>query len=119
MAATNLDGNFQANTDAYLRTPTIDLSDVTNATLMFDEYRQVDASLEFHHIAVSVLDAETEDEIVELARDAGQTDGWETRGFPLPPKALGEEVNIEFRLVTDEFNRLPGWYLDNVRIVEE
>ena len=54
---TDLDSNFEANTDAWLPSPVIDLTDVLIANLTFVEFHQVDTEIDFHNVNVSVLDA--------------------------------------------------------------
>jgi hypothetical protein len=34
----------------------------------------------------------------------------------LPAEALGKTIMIEFRLTSDEFMNLNGWYLDDVTV---
>ena len=112
--ATNLNGTYMENSDAWLRSPAIDLSDVSTATLSFWEWRHVDSNIQFHRTIVRVLDAGTLVEIEELSRRAGTSDGWVLRTLSLGEESVGRPVVIEFRLQSDEFNMRDGWYIDGV-----
>jgi hypothetical protein len=116
VAATNLSGNYPANSNAWLRSPTIDLRGVTSASLSFSEYVDVDDYMTFHGTVVSVLDAGTLQELEELSRVNVRNTGWRTRELTLSAASLGKEVVIQFRLFSDDLNLLPGWYLDNVAV---
>lgn len=119
--ATDLDGNFVEFTDAYIRTPTINLEGVSSATLSFQEWFSVDDSVDFHQIIVNVVEpgAPDGDVITELSRNAGTSSDWTPRSLRLSGDATGQNIQIEFRLVTDDFSLLPGWYIDNLSITAD
>jgi hypothetical protein len=117
--ATDLDGNIQPFSDAYLRSPTINLTGASRATLTFQEWRNVDPDPTFHGTIVNVLDAGTQALITQLSVQAGATAGWQPRTLQLPPLALGKNVMLEFRLYCDNFNLLEGWYIDDVKLSPE
>ncbi|MGC8742650.1 MAG: LamG-like jellyroll fold domain-containing protein [Verrucomicrobiia bacterium] len=114
--ATGLNSNIQPFSDCYLRSPIIDLTSVTSATLSFYEWRNIDTSIWYHSVAVNVLDPATMSVIAELYSNAGATSGWEKQTIKLPDTAVGREIMLEFRLRCDDFNLLEGWYIDDVVI---
>ncbi len=118
--ATDLDGNFVDFTDSFIRTPEIDLSNINSATLNFREWFSVDDVVDFHQVIVNVVEpgAENGEVLVELSRSAGTTPGWTEKSLRLTGDAVGRKIQIEFRLVTDDFRPLPGWYIDEVSITE-
>jgi hypothetical protein len=117
--ATDLDGNIEAFSDEWLRSPPINLVGVPRATLKFQEWRNVDPDPTFHGTIVNVLDAGTLAIIQQLSLQAGSTTGYDQRILQLPPQALGRNVIIEFRLYCDGFNLLEGWYIDDVEVAPE
>ncbi|HON07791.1 MAG TPA: immunoglobulin domain-containing protein, partial [Verrucomicrobiota bacterium] len=114
--ATGLNSNIQPFSDCYLRSPIIDLTSVTSATLSFYEWRNIDANISYHHVSVSILDPATMTVLAEVYRSAGATSGYEQQIIKLPDTAVGRQIVLEFRLVCDDFNLLEGWYLDDIVI---
>ncbi len=123
VAATNLDGAIDANSEDWLRSPVIDLTETTSAELNFREALHIDDDIEsgtgepYHNAFVRVVD-ENGGPIVELARYSGNSNGWRTRGFVLPEEALGQRIRIEFHVSTDGFilNNEHGWMIDDFSI---
>ena len=115
---TDLDGNFEAHTMAYLRSPPIDLTNVSVANLTFVEYHDVDTEIEFHSVLVRVIDAESNEVLQEVFRAAGAVGGWTPRSVRLVGEAVGAVVRIEFVLITDDFSPLPGFYIDDIAVSE-
>lgn len=125
VAATGLGetDKYPANTDAWLRSPAIDLTGAEGFIgLSFWEYVDVDPEMDqegyFHFTTVSVLDAGDLTLIAELATAAGHTDDWRVRRLQLPEEALGRQVVLEFRLQSDSFlgNVFDGWFIDDVAL---
>jgi hypothetical protein len=114
---TDLDGDFEPFTEAYLRTPEIDLTNVSVANLRFAEFHSVDTEIDFHSVVVNVIDLDN-NIIEEVFRAAGNTAGWTQRTIRLAGSTVGAKVKIEFLLFTDDFNPLPGFYIDDVEIRE-
>lgn len=108
VASTNLVGNAPNDIEDWLRSPLIDLTGVTSATLSYREAFKMDGAIDtgtgepFHHGRVSVLD-ENGVLIVELDRISGESNGWRDRGFTLPPEVMDQKVVVEFHLSTDDF----------------
>ncbi len=112
--ATDLDGNFEPNTDAWLQSPVIDLTDVAIANLTFYEFHQVDTEIDFHNVSVSILDGNSGDLISEVFIQAGSTQGWTARSIRLAGANAGRPIRIEFRLITDGVGAGAGFYIDDV-----
>ncbi|MDA0751386.1 MAG: immunoglobulin domain-containing protein [Verrucomicrobia bacterium] len=111
--ATDLDGNFEQNSDAWLLSPVIDLTEVPIANLTFSEFHQVDTDIEFHNVSVNVLD-ESGNLIEQVWVMAGATNAWTDRSVRLAGANAGRKIRLEFRLVTDSVGEGAGFYIDNV-----
>lgn len=114
---TDLDGDFETFTEAFVRTPEIDLTNVSVANLRFAEYHSVDDDIDFHSVVVNVIDLNN-NIIEEVFRAAGTTGGWTQRTIRLAGATVGAKVKIEFLLFTDDFSPLPGFYIDDVEVRE-
>lgn len=121
--ATGLGENLGAYTDAWLRTPEIDLTSVGSATLTFAEWLNLDflpgvpAGSQIHQATINVLDAATLAPIqTAIYLGTGSSNGWQVRRVRLVGDAVGRKVRIEFRVFTDAFNLLEGWFLDDVTV---
>lgn len=119
VAATSLTGNINAYSDCYLRSPAIDLTTATRATLTFEQWHNVDTDPTFHGCIVNVIDPGTTALLQQLSLESGATGSWQLRTLPLPPSLLGRNIMLEFRLYCDGFNLLEGWYLDDIKILPE
>lgn len=115
-------GKYGTNTDAWLRSPVIDLTGLAGPlALSFWEYVDVDAEFDeegfFHLTTVNVLDQNL-NFIAEVSRDAAQLNDWRLRQIQMPEEALGNRVVLEFRLQSDQFggNVFDGWFIDNVGV---
>ena len=106
--ATNIDGDYGINTDIWVRTPSIDLTGDTEATLSFKEFKDIEASgadLDFGTIRILAANDLSELAVLEAEVD-GASSGWESYGIELPPAAFSEAIVIEFRLRTDASDQL-------------
>ncbi|MDB4690599.1 immunoglobulin domain-containing protein [Verrucomicrobia bacterium] len=112
--ATDLDGNFEPNTDAWLLSPVIDLTEVTIANLSFSEFHAVDVEIDFHNVSVNILDGDSGDLIQQVFLQAGSTADWTQRNIRLAGPNAGRKIRIEFRLVTDTVEQNFGFYIDDV-----
>ncbi|MBN2507940.1 MAG: immunoglobulin domain-containing protein [Verrucomicrobia bacterium] len=121
--ATSLTGDINPYSECYLRSPAIDLSGRTRATLAFQEWRHVDVPVmgfDYHWTAVNVLDAGTLAVLQQVYYATGATSGWEPRSLPLPTSVLGRSVVLEFFLNCDvQVTGFEGWYLDDVTILPQ
>lgn len=113
--ATNLSANYGEDANAWLRSPVIDLTNAAGATLSYQQF--VDIEEGFDVGQVTVLDAADNSELGVLQGTVdGVTTDWGPAKFSLPPDALGMNVRIEFRLMSDDFGSFAGWYLDDLEV---
>jgi bacillopeptidase F (M6 metalloprotease family)/subtilisin family serine protease len=110
--ATNLAGNYAANTNAYLATPPIYLADTTTAILQWYEWYDLENNYDWAD--VWVLDA-AGGQTLALSR-TGTSNGWKARTLDLTPWA-GQSILVLFNLDTDGSVQKAGWYLDDIALV--
>jgi len=123
VAATNLDSAISASSDDWLRSPVINLSDVSAASLVFREALNIDGFHNsetggpYHNATVRVVDVNG-GLIVVLGSYSGNSNGWRAASFPLPPEVLGQSVRVEFHIETDHLVSSDqfGWVIDDVAI---
>lgn len=113
--ATNLDGDYAEDADIWLRSPAIDLTNASEATLKYAQF--VDIEPMFDSGSVRVLDAadQTELALIEEAIDGAGT-GWQQIQRAIPEAGVGQVIQIEFRLQSDDFQNFFGWAIDDVEV---
>ncbi len=116
---TNLTGGYGPDTDTSLRSPVIDLTDVTSATLSF--WKAIDADFG-HNLTVNVIEADTDTVIANIIPATGDDDifdaVWQPVGpVTLPAEAYGQPVRIEWRFTGNGAFQFNGVYLDNVLLL--
>ncbi len=122
VAGTGLAQNYPANTNAWIRTPAINLNGMQLATLRFHEYTDLDDEADgdnlWHNLNVEVRDASSESLLATLGQYNDVSNGWRSREFSLPANALNRTVVIIFRLESDPLSgdEFPGWFIDNVSV---
>lgn len=112
-----------------------DLTEVEEATLMFDNYIDIEEHWDFGMVQVSADNGETwtslanentTSDIVEegypkikenLPGFTGYYDDWVTEQFDLTPY-VGQKVHIAFRYMTDWGYNDSGWFIKNIEIPE-
>lgn len=108
---TNIDDFYGANTDIWLRTPSIDLTGSNVATLSFMEFKDIeDSGIDQDYGSIRILSAQTLSElaILEAAVEGSSSTGWESYAISLPPAAFAEPILIEFRLHSDAADQSGG-----------
>jgi hypothetical protein len=115
---TNLLANYGLSSSTWLRTPAIDLSTATGATLTFHQWVDMDDFDNLDQGTVRVHDAGTLAEIgvVETNITGLSPLDWVEFSAELPAAALGQSVVLEFWFESDDedFADATGWYLDEV-----
>ena len=53
----------------------------------------------------------------ELADATAVTGAWQEVSLRLVGDMVGRKVKLEFRVITDPFNPLEGWFIDDVKVV--
>lgn len=112
---TNLDAAYGESSEIFLRSPEIDLSSAAGATLIYQQFVDIEATFDSGRVAV--LDAADDSELAVLIQTVdGVSDGWTSLSRSLPPNALGRTIKLEFRFTSDDFAPVDqaGWYLDDV-----
>ncbi len=113
--ATNLASTYAVEADVWLRSPPIDLTTASGATLNY--FQSIDIETQFDMGSVRVLDAADGSELaVVTAVVEGSVPGWTRITKKLPAAALGKTVVIEFRFQSDEIENYEGWYIDDVEV---
>ena len=118
---TNILGDHGHGSSVWLRTPVINLTGATEATLTMMHWVDIDHFEDRDLGSIRVLSADTSTElgIVETGITGFNTDGWEEYSAAIPAAALDQEVVLEFLFESDaEETDQPaaGWYLDDVRV---
>jgi autotransporter-associated beta strand protein len=114
----NLTGGYGPSTNTSLRSPMIDLTGISAATLRFA--RAIDAA-SGHTLEVTVINVEDDTVIATVlppAQDADTlTANWQMVGpVAIPPEALGRQVRLQWRFVGDGDNLYNGAYIDDVTV---
>lgn len=115
---TSVASDYGFSSDIWLRSPgTIDLTTATEATLVFQQFRDIEPL--FDRGFVRVLRASDDSQLGPDLLDP--TDGtgtaWEQAIVTLPAEALGEVVKLEFRFQSDDVGNQAGWYIDDVEVL--
>ncbi len=117
---TNLTGGYGPGTDTSLRSPVIDLTEVTEATLSF--WKSIDADLG-HTLTVNVIAADTDTLIANIIPatedDDDSSSEWQLVGpVSLPAEAYGQPIRIEWHFTGNGDGTFNGVYLDDVLVLE-
>ena len=114
---TNIVGDFGTESNTWLRTPPINLTNVTAATLRFQQWIDIDNFDGIDGGSVRILDSTTFAEL-ELVEENinGLVAGWNAHTAFLSEASLGNSVVVEFRFVSDADGTFDfaGWYIDDV-----
>ena len=114
---TNLTTDYAFDANIWLRSPAIDLTGAGGATLNYA--RWYDIEIMFDQGSVSVLDAADDSVLAVLestVEGASRDWEWETVSKSLPAEALGRNIKIEFRFLSDDIGNFAGWYIDDVEV---
>jgi hypothetical protein len=121
--ATKLAGDYDIDQEVGYRSPVIDLTERQSATLQFFHWYEFEPAFEGQYVdwgEVNLLDATTGQNLLpndaSALRFVGAFRNWRRTIYNLPAEALGKRIRIEFKLISDDWQPAPGWYLDDVRI---
>lgn len=123
--ATNLDGNYDNDSTSYLRSPVIDLTDVTSAVFSFQTVFDSEETFDFCYLRI--VDENGEEildntgfpiaDLIDFLSFTGTSgEGWKKVSKPIPAAALGRTIRLEFQLEADPFENAEGWAVDDIRI---
>ncbi|UCE04366.1 MAG: immune inhibitor A, partial [bacterium] len=133
--ATNLDGNYDDNSQIYLDSPIINLKNFPYAKLEFYHYYDFESDVGKYwdggNVKVSEDNGQTWsiltptsdypcDNIFALGEVGygAQSDDWINAEFDLS-SYLGKEINIRFHFGSDAETNRAGWYVDDIAIKPE
>ncbi|MBK9119005.1 MAG: S8 family serine peptidase [Phycisphaerales bacterium] len=106
--------NYNANANAWLQTPLMNLTGVTRPVFL-EYWDWCLLETPYDTCFVEVVDAD--DQLLGvLDADTGGDYDWTLRVYDLTPFA-GQPVKVRFRLQADELLQRDGWFIDDVRIV--
>ena len=115
---TNLSGRYEIEADVWLRSPAIDLTTATEATLRYARFIDIEDVFDFG--SVSILDAIDNSLIADIETGIdGLSIEWEDSRHSLPAAAMGKMIRIQFRLESDNFvdpTEYFGFYVDDVQV---
>jgi hypothetical protein len=118
---TNLTTNYGISSNTWLRSPAIDLTTATGATVTFQQWLDMDEFDNMDRGTLRVLDASglpgTVTELGVVQADiTGFLNGWAEFSADLPAAALGQSIVLEFGFVSDgdDIFDASGWYFDDV-----
>ncbi|MBN2543821.1 T9SS type A sorting domain-containing protein [bacterium] len=128
---TNIGGNHSDNSNSELVTPPLDLSDFSCATLEFYHFYQTETTFDGGNVKISTDDGYTWNLIYPIqgypmfrirALDeegfSGFITNWERVQVDLLPY-VGSTVKFKFHFMSDEYSTRPGWYIDDVGVLEK
>ncbi|SCZ06378.1 bacillopeptidase F [Paenibacillus polysaccharolyticus] len=114
--ATNLQGTYLPNSNAYLLAPPIDLTESPEGALLtFKHWYDIENNLDFGKVYIASEDNDYVFE--ELLSYTGTSGGWKTQYIDLRDYA-GQQVFIQFNLTSDASVQKAGWYIDDFAVQE-
>jgi hypothetical protein len=121
---TNLTANYGTSSSTWLRTPAIDLSTATAATVTFQQWVDMDEFDNLDRGTVRILDASvlpgtvTELGVVQANITGLDPAGWVEFAMDVPAAALGHSIAVEFLFESDadDIFDQSGWYIDSVLV---
>ena len=115
---------------------TVDLNDATNATLDFDAWYNIESDWDYAMVQVSVDGGETWESLSSgrttstldpngypaikenLPGYTGSSEGWVHETIDLS-KYAGQEIQLQFRSMTDWATNLDGFFADNIKVTSD
>nr|WP_246064894.1 immune inhibitor A domain-containing protein [Melghirimyces algeriensis] len=101
------------NLNTKMTSEVVDLSDVSNATLFFDSWRQIEAG--YDYLYINVIDEATGEKQELQAYDDDTNGKWVREELDLS-RFSGKKVKLEFNYVTDGGLAKEGFYVDNIQV---
>lgn len=119
---TGLTSIYYPETQVFLRSPVINLTGVTNATLQFWEYRDIESPQgEFlpDYGAVEIVDENGEllPDLPVVYSKGGVNSGWRMVSVALPAAALDRTIRLQFHFASDTQTESVGWFIDDVKVL--
>ncbi len=104
-------GDYQANQDITLVSPTIDLSAASAVQLGFNHICDTEAGFDFGIVEISA-DSSVWQEVYRC----DDQESWQAQQLELAALDGVASARIRFRLVTDNVMNDEGWYLDDIQV---
>ncbi len=98
---------------ASLRSPVIDLTGVTEATLSFQSWIEVEENFDFARL--EIVDADTEENLGRALDRTGESIPWYEEIVDLAPYA-GRRIRLVFDVSSDDLIPVYGWAVDDVLV---
>lgn len=118
---TNLNGDYTADQEHMLTSPTIDLTEYEHASVYFQQWYDIDYTIgEYGYVEISKDDGETWDQLEKYPRDQYDSNHpsryWYLDEINID-EYVGEKVNVRFRLDSkNQFVFDQGWYIDDFEV---
>jgi len=113
LMATNLTGNYQNNSNSYMRMPPVDLTQTHDGAFLYFKHWY---DLETNYDKGSIQIAPAGGQFVKVAEFTGASNGWKNGFVDLTPY-LGQQIFITFNLNTDGSVTKQGWYIDDIAVL--
>ncbi|MGR6543666.1 S8 family serine peptidase [Paenibacillus tundrae] len=114
LIASNLEGTYAANSNAYLLAPPIDLTESPEgAILSFKHWFDLENNIDFGKVYIATEDRDFAFE--EILSFTGAGGDWKTQFVDLREYA-GQQVFIKFNLTSDNSIQKAGWYIDDFSV---
>ncbi|ALC92881.1 serine protease [Bacillus sp. FJAT-18017] len=112
---TDLDGNYESRSNFSLVSPVIDLTQVTNATLAFAHWYELETNYDKGFVEITKDGGTT---WTQLGLFSHSTNGknWSTVTYDIGAYA-GHEVQVRYRVTSDGSVVKLGWYIDNFAVL--
>ena len=114
--ATNLNGDYAISAHVWLRSPPIDLTAASEATLHYAQFVDIEEGFDFGSVRVLEAGDHSELAVIEDLVDGVGT-AWEPVKKSIPDEGLGKVIVIEFRLESDDLENFFGWAIDDVELI--
>jgi hypothetical protein len=117
-AGTDLTGDYPHDADDRLVSSSISLPSVSSEGdlyLRFQEWFDIESAYDEGFVEVSTDGGSS---WTEVGRKTGESDGWTAAQVNLTEYA-GEDVRLAFHFTSDGSFSFSGWYVDDVRVVQE
>nr|WP_044640036.1 immune inhibitor A domain-containing protein [Risungbinella massiliensis] len=103
------------NVNTKMTSPEIDLTGVTNASLSFDSWRDIETG--YDYLYINIIDVATNEKKTLKAYD-DVTKGWVKETIDLSSFA-NKKIKVEFNYVTDGGWVQEGFYVDNIAVTAD
>ncbi|QSX05986.1 S8 family serine peptidase [Sedimentibacter sp. zth1] len=119
--ATNLEGNYEHRTDAYIQSPTIQIPADINAVLTFNHWVDMEGTSTLYDYGQVQISKDNGSTWTNITPVTGGKYGKRVQAWANEEIALegynGETINIRFLFHSDGSGAYTGWYIDDVVVL--